>query len=180
MGGWGVQWGGIHEPSKGRPCLFCRGANSRTLGQSALLLVSPPCGLLPAKRKRHSFLRVISEMPVEGDFASLRPSLASPVPAFLVVPGMTGGGVIGEHGFPSLGKSDGVFQVLHRPEKSSYAMVLICSHVDQICVKGDSRPGAASTCIPLGNSKCNSESAQVWVLSGLCSLELQRYSCCSH
>lgn len=102
----------IHEPSKGRPCLFCRGANSRTLGQSALPLVSPPCGLLPAKRERHSFLRVIPEMPVEGDFASPRPSLASLVPAFLVIPGMTGGGVIGEHGFLSPGKSDGVFQVL--------------------------------------------------------------------
>lgn len=39
-------------------------------------------------------------MPGEGDFASPRPPLASPVPGFLIVPGTTGGGIIGEHGFP--------------------------------------------------------------------------------
>lgn len=126
----------IYEPSKGNPCLFCHGAKSGALCQSALPTVRPLCGLLPAGRKRRCFFKESFWRCLSKEFASPRPPLTWPPLGSVSCEQQVEERVPAEHGFSSARRGwMGFPRGCPGPERKYLQKLFVCCHVAEICLK---------------------------------------------
>lgn len=138
----------LNEPSKGSPCLFCQGANSGALCQSALPRASPPCGFLPTSRKTHSFFK---ESCWRCALKETFPPQDHRLPCH---PGTAGGSLPGGQDFLYPGRSGGLSQVLLRPREQQPWQMTTCSHLDHVRIKESLGPIGGCFYLHSGNSQC--------------------------